>query len=170
MSRPAVPAALKRQLYEESGYRCAVPTCRSTSILEMAHIEPRADVQEDTFDNMIVLCSMCHGLYDREKKIPRKSIEAFKANLAVVNGRYSDYERRVLEYFADNGNAPSTGLMLTFHQEFHLRNLIRDGLLELTHRERHVMSGHFEDGIEIYALTSAGRGFVERWVAAATLD
>lgn len=136
----------------------------------MAHIEPRADVQEDTFDNMIVLCAMCHGLYDREKKIPRKSMEAFKANLAVVNGRYSDYERRVLEYFADNGNEPTTGLMLTFHQEFHLRNLLRDGLLELIHEERHIKSGYYEDGIQVFALTESGQRFVARWVNAESVD
>lgn len=170
MSRPAVPAALKRLLHEEAGYRCAIPTCRSTSVLEMAHIIPWEEVHAHTFDNMIVLCSMCHGLYDREKKIPRKSIENYKQNLAVVNGRYGDFERRVLEYFVDRGNLGQVALQLPFHQDLHLRNLVRDGYLQLLDRQRHVLSGYFEDGIEIYGLTPAGVSFVQRWAEAAPVD
>lgn len=123
MSRPAVPAPLKRRLYEESGYRCAIPTCRSTSILEMAHIVPWEEVQDHAFENMIVLCAMCHGLYDREKKIHRKSIETYKANLGLMNARYNETERRLLREFL----ASSDVHVITSVDRFQVANLIDDG-------------------------------------------
>lgn len=99
--RPAVPAQLKRDLMEEAGYRCAIQTCKGTDALEMAHIIPWSEVREHSFENMIVLCAVDHFRYDNGK-IPRKSIEAFKANLGLLRSRYSDAERRILEAFAMN--------------------------------------------------------------------
>lgn len=170
MSRPHVPAALERRLKEEAGYRCAIPTCRNMVGIEMAHIVPRSIVKEDKFENMILLCATCHVAYDREKRIPRKSMEFFKANLAVVNGRYSDFEHRVMEHFADLENREGEILTIPFHHEIHLRNLLRDGLLTLVGRERHIMSGSYEDGLEFYSLTPAGRVFIHRWIEGEAVD
>ncbi|TFD53004.1 HNH endonuclease, partial [Cryobacterium frigoriphilum] len=67
--RPDVPAALERQIKEEAGHRCAIPTCRGTSGLQMAHIVPWEVVREHTFENMILLCAVDHLRYDLEKSI-----------------------------------------------------------------------------------------------------
>jgi len=114
---------------------------------------------------MIVLCAVDHHRFDGGE-IPHQSIRVFKENLATVSGRYGDFERRVLEYFLDIGNPVGATIQLAFHQDIHLRNLIRDGLLHMTYRERHIMSGAFEDGIELYSLTTVGRRFVQRWARA----
>ncbi|MGW0163661.1 HNH endonuclease [Streptomyces sp. NPDC003343] len=99
--RPAIPAALRRAVLEEAGYACAVPTCRETTT-EIAHIEPWAKVKEHTFDNLIALCPNHHTRYDQKKEIPKQSIRQYKANLAILSGRYGSLERQALEWLADD--------------------------------------------------------------------
>lgn len=96
-NRPEVPTALKRALLVEAGHRCAIPTCRQTPI-ELAHIKPWVKVQEHTFDNLIALCPTCHSRFDRGE-IDRKAMLQYKANLEVLNHRYTDTERQLLKAF-----------------------------------------------------------------------
>lgn len=98
MSRPAIPAALKRQIEQEAGYRCAVPTCRDKGPFDFEHIIPWAEAKKHEFDNMLLLCVGCHARVTR-KEIHKNAIRAYKRNLAVTNGRYSLYEMRLLEEF-----------------------------------------------------------------------
>jgi len=97
-SRPRVPAAIERALLEEAGYRCAVPTCRATGPFDKEHIEDWAKVKEHKFENMILLCKNCHGRVTAGE-ITKASIRAYKRNLALLNGRYSLYELRMIEAF-----------------------------------------------------------------------
>jgi hypothetical protein len=86
----------------EAGHRCAIPTCRAAAPLELEHIDDWATVQRHDFENMIVLCANCHGRKgDRSGQIDRLALRQYKANLAVINSRYGDLERRVLEEFAE---------------------------------------------------------------------
>jgi hypothetical protein len=99
--RPEVPAALKRRLMVEAGHRCAIPTCRATVGLVYEHIDDWAKVKRHGFEDMIVICSNCHSRKgNRHGQIDRKALRQYKANLAVINSRYSDVERRVLDVFA----------------------------------------------------------------------
>lgn len=91
---------MERELLVEAGHRCAIPTCRQTPV-ELAHIVPWEKVQEHTFDNLIALCPTCHTRFDNGD-IDRLAMQRYKANLTIVNGRYGDLERRVLQYFVDN--------------------------------------------------------------------
>lgn len=140
--RPAVPAQLKRDLMEEAGYRCAIQTCKGTDALEMAHIVPWSQVREHSFENMIVLCAVDHHRYDTGR-IPRKSIEAFKANLGLLRGRYSDAERRILEAFA--ANAPflldKIELPIPGGMRYTVMYLVRDGLIEVESKSGVIISG-----------------------------
>src|SRR5262245_7610984 len=127
--RPPLPRELERAVKVEAGHRCAIPTCLAHPI-EIAHIEPRAaDGSNDVFENLIALCPTCHAMYDLEKKIDRKAMRQYKANLSVLNGRYLDIERRVLEHFALNPDAERVALPGGF--SLLLSHLIGDGLLEL---------------------------------------
>jgi predicted restriction endonuclease len=101
-NRPAIPAALVREVKMESGHRCAIPTCKQTPV-DLHHIVPWETCQEHEFDNLIALCPNCHRRADRD--IDRKSIKMYKHNLSIVNSRYGDYERRILQYFVDNSDA-----------------------------------------------------------------
>jgi HNH endonuclease len=99
--RPSIPAQLKRQLLIESGHRCAIPTCRTPTPLEFEHIIDWTISKKHSFENMIVLCANCHGRKgDKSGQIDRKSLAVYKANLSLINGRYNDFEKRVIEYFA----------------------------------------------------------------------
>jgi hypothetical protein len=150
----------------ETGYACAIPACRQ-STTEIAHIVPWREVQEHTFDNMIALCPNHHTRYDKGE-IPRRAILQYKANLAVLNGRYSDLERRVLQAMADQNARPGEGLVLPGGMDILMMNLLADGIV--VHgppsRVQFVMAGVNTPSQVVYVLTSQGRQFIDRWLGA----
>ena len=160
---------LQRSVLVEAGHRCAIPTCRQTPV-ELAHIEPWAKVKDHTFENLIALCPTCHTRFDKGE-IDRKSMLRYKANLTILNSRYGDLERRVLEAFAANPMHNTIALPGSLH--ILLSYLLQDGLL---------VQGRVTSGISVsagagsvemtpvnYVLTEKGREFVDRWVAAQEL-
>src|SRR3954454_2013730 len=125
--RDAIPADLVRQLMIEAGYRCAIPTCRTVQPLEIEHIEDYARVKKHEFSNMIVLCRNCHGLKGTgPRALDRKALKRLKANLAIINQRYNDTERRILEHFVQNPHEHKVVLPAT---EVLFHYLLQDGLL-----------------------------------------
>ncbi|MER6216825.1 HNH endonuclease [Streptomyces sp. NPDC001674] len=80
-NRTRVPRPLARQLFVESGHRCAIPTCRATP-LEIAHIVPWRHVKRHDFHNMIVLCPNCHTRFDRGA-IDRQAMFRYKELLRL---------------------------------------------------------------------------------------
>jgi hypothetical protein len=86
-----IPEQLKRDVLVEAGHRCAIPTCRQTTV-EIAHIIPWETVQEHTFENLIALCPNCHDLYDKKHMIDRKAMQQYKANLSLINQRHRNSE------------------------------------------------------------------------------
>lgn len=162
--RDEIPLPLQRSLMVKAGHRCAIPTCRAVAPLEFEHIEDWAKVQKHEFENMIVLCANCHGLKgEGPRRLDRKSLKQYKANLSVVNGRYGDIERRVLEFFAVN---PATNDMyLPGGLDILLAYLIIDGLLEKAPETGSIYFGSvpMQQG---YILTDEGREFVTRWADA----
>lgn len=159
--RPAIPAQLKRDLMEEAGYRCAIQTCKGTDALQLAHIVPWSQVREHSFENMIVLCAVDHHRYDAGT-IPRKSIEAFKANLGLLRSRYSDAERRILEAFALDGRPLSTNNAwpIPGGAAYTVMYLERDGLITV-HPNEGIMIGALP-AYELVALTAKGVEVVRR--------
>jgi hypothetical protein len=83
----------------EAGHRCAIPTCRAHPV-EIEHIDDWAKVREHRFDNLIALCPTCHARKGNgPDQIDRQSLKTYKQNLALLNSRYGEYERRLLEHF-----------------------------------------------------------------------
>ncbi|EKD73160.1 MAG: cytosolic protein [uncultured bacterium] len=164
MERSALPRELARQVLVEAGHRCAIPTCRQTP-LEIAHIIPWAKVQEHTFDNLIALCPTCHTRYDREE-IDRKSMQQYKGNLSVLNGRYADLEQRVLRIFSKEPNANQIWLPGGF--DILLMNLIEDGFLKDTGQNSGVILAGMPSS-KLYELTNKGREFIRKWMLAEDL-
>jgi hypothetical protein len=97
---------------------------------------------------MIVLCANCHGRKGNAPgQIDRGSLRQYKANLAVINSRYGDLERRVLEYLAERrielgpgrGGRPDVapdrirGVSVAVPGDMRLlmKYLIKDGYVEL---------------------------------------
>jgi hypothetical protein len=81
--RKNLPLKTQVILLTESGYRCAVPSCRSILALDMHHIwEVSAGGGNDP-SNLIALCPNCHALYHRGT-IKADSIYAYKAMLVAI--------------------------------------------------------------------------------------
>ncbi|MBA8812682.1 hypothetical protein [Frigoribacterium faeni] len=103
-----------------------------------------------------------------EGKIPRKSIQQYKANLALLHGRYGEFERRLLEQFAQTN---SSSVQLNTGRELDLYYLLRDGHLTA----RADSGGMFIGGMPVaqlvtYSLTSSGQALVKRMKAGSPLS
>jgi hypothetical protein len=177
-NREAIPNELQRQLFVEAGYRCAIPTCRAVAPLQIEHIDDYAKVKEHKFENMIVLCANCHGMKGNgPRQLDRKALRQFKANLGLLNHRYGDLERRLLEDFAHNSD--SSIRILPGSMDLLVRNLVRDGYVkkeEIEGGRRRVYGKDEHEGIVIvvpdfavYSLTDTGRVFVKNWTSAQPL-
>ncbi len=77
---------------------------------------------------MIVLCRNCHGIKGSgPRKLDRKALKAIKHNLGLINYRYNDIERRILEHFAEN---PDSAYVVLPGTEILFGYLLKDGLIE----------------------------------------
>jgi hypothetical protein len=82
----------------------------------------------------------------------------YKANLSVVSSRYSDLERRVIEFFVDN---PQQGaIFLPGGLQLLLGYLVKDGLLAIKAKLLPSIGGSILTNDE-YRLTDAGQEFVD---------
>jgi len=104
MVNRTIPAAIRREVEQEAGYRCAIPTCRDKGPFDFEHIDEWSKVQKHEFHNIILLCVSCHARVTRKNTtaapISKDALRRYKRNLATVSGRYSLFEMRMLEgYF-----------------------------------------------------------------------
>lgn len=81
--RNNLPLNTRVHLLTESGYRCAVPTCRNILALDMHHIWEVSAGGSDDPSNLIALCPTCHALYHRGT-IKQESIYAYKSMLVAI--------------------------------------------------------------------------------------
>ena len=164
--RKKIPEDLIRKVLIEAGHRCAIPTCRHTRV-EIAHIIPWTKVKEHKFENLIALCPNCHDLYDKDKKIDRKSMLAYKHNLGLLNSRYGEFERRILQFFC---KSPQQRIIqLSGLSEIQVFYLLKDGLLKKNGKD----SGIKSNGIstwEEYLLTDQGKMLIDSWKQAHSLE
>ncbi|MFN6546046.1 HNH endonuclease [Mycolicibacterium nivoides] len=183
--RPAIPAAIKRAVLIEAGHRCAIPTCRQTPV-EIAHIEPWSAVKTHAVENLIALCPTCHTRYDNGD-IDRISMHQYKANLAILNNRYSETERQLLRAFVKKlemarrlepsvtaaGLADFAGIgrvRIYSEMDWMLVNLVDDGLItfrDYEHRALHEQERALNS--KVVELTAKGAEFLEHWMTAEPL-
>lgn len=146
--------------------------------MEVEHIDDWAKVKEHRFENLIALCPTCHTRKgDKAGQIDRLSLRQYKANLAVLNYRYGDLERRLLEAYAERRKAgqlldddgdPYNWFQLGAGSELLLRYLIKDGYLE---KDDVVMPKIGEMALsEVFRFTSAGDELVDKWISAQPID
>ena len=167
--RPAIPRQLERDVLVEAGHRCAIPTCKQTPV-QISHIIPWEIVREHTFDNLIALCPNCHDRYDKKGEIDRKAMLQYKANLSVINQRYGDLEKRVLEYFAEHPNEGC--IWLPSSLEILLLYLLKDGLLADATGRGFSISISIRDTFarKRYDLTPEGKEFIKKWINAKEIE
>lgn len=140
----------------ESGYRCAIPTCRFP-ITENAHIVSWAESKNHSYENLIALCPNCHTLFD-SGKIDRTAIVAYKKKLMFLNDVYSRFELDVLDHLKTQKRALIPGELL-------IKRLLEEGIV--AHEEKIMIQG-FGDGENILGifsvvLTDKGRHLLDDW-------
>jgi hypothetical protein len=118
--RKAIPTAIKLRLFAESAGYCQKPDCLiplypaelggEKHIAEMAHIIPHGDagprhdekdntnLESDSFENLILLCPVCHTIIDKEPEaFPRSSLLEWKREHLIklsVNQGVKPYDTR----------------------------------------------------------------------------
>jgi len=139
-NRPKIPAAIQRAIKEEAGYRCAVPTCRDKGPFDFEHIDPWASAKKHEEHNIVLLCVSCHARVTRGE-INKRAIKNYKRNLAIISGRYSLYEMRLLElyYIHTSLNEEEEVLFNTEavifikeSEKLHFTGLLKDDYIELS--------------------------------------
>lgn len=174
MAQRDIPAELRRMVLVEAGHRCAIPTCRVTTV-HIAHIIQWSQVKAHTFENLIALCPNCHDLYDKKKQIDRKSMLTYKRNLGIVNYRYGEFERRLFSILANTGQ---TTFALGPGGDIQIANAVKDGFFEDMHidgTDYTNTSGRGQTQFIFpmsftYSVTDTGREFIKRFATGGELD
>jgi hypothetical protein len=60
-NRATIKPSVRATVLARDRHRCATPGCRSTSFLEVHHVKPRGHGGSNGAENLITLCSRCHG-------------------------------------------------------------------------------------------------------------
>jgi hypothetical protein len=152
--------ARKRMALVEAGHRCAIPACRHPTT-EIAHIVPESESHDDSFANLIALCPKC-----QQKEIGAESIRMYKHNLAILNSRYSDFERRVFDEIAETDRR---SFIVEAGLEIALLHAVHDGLLKRVE----LAPAADQRGEPIrhkYEVTDEGLDFINRYVCGEDLS
>src|ERR1700733_1799850 len=146
--------ARKRMALVEAGHRCAIPTCRHPTT-ETAPILPESDSDDEAFANLIAVCEKC-----QKKEIDRQSIRGYKRNLAILNSRYSEFERRMFDQIAETDRRSFT---IGAGFEILLLHAVNDGLLKSVELAP-VGAQRGEPTQYTYEVTDEGLDFINRYV------
>lgn len=160
ISRKAIPLSLKREVFIESGHRCAILRCKQVPV-ELAHIVQWSECKEHTFDNLIALCPTCHTRFDKGE-ISKKEMQIYKSNLSIINNRYGDLEQRVLKILAEEDSLDS--IWLPGGLDILLMYLLNDGLLVDTGEDCGISIGGIP-AHKSYKITEKGKVFIKKWVS-----
>jgi 5-methylcytosine-specific restriction endonuclease McrA len=60
-NRATIPPSVRAAVLARDRHRCATPGCRSTHFLEVHHVMPRRQGGSNRAENLVTLCSRCHG-------------------------------------------------------------------------------------------------------------
>jgi hypothetical protein len=146
--------ARKRMALVEAGHRCAIPTCRHPTT-ETAHIVHESENDDESFANLIALCPKC-----QEKEIDAQAIRGYKRNLAILNSRYSEFERRIFDQIAETDRR---SFVVEAGFDILLLHAVNDGLLRRVELAP-VGAQRGEPTQHTYEVTDEGMDFIHRYV------
>lgn len=118
MGRKGINVNDERRLYIESMGRCMNPDCKEEllmkkgDIIEKAHIIPYYETQDNSFDNLIILCPNCHTNFDKNKAFNIETIrkwkqirkEELKNFFSVKFNSFDELKKRVVPILSQNYN------------------------------------------------------------------
>lgn len=116
MNRKAIVENVKRRLWAESMGRCMNPDCRAelfiknSDIMEKAHIGAYCETEDNSYENLIVLCPNCHKKFDKTgcidetivkqwKEIRRNELEKF---FSVELSSFDQLKEKVVPLLSEN--------------------------------------------------------------------
>lgn len=116
MNRKAIAENVKRRLWAESMGRCMNPDCRAelfiknSDIMEKAHIGAYYETEDNSYENLIVLCPNCHKKFDKTgfidenivkqwKEIRRNELEKF---FSVELSSFNQLKEKVVPFLSEN--------------------------------------------------------------------
>jgi hypothetical protein len=116
MNRKAIAENVKRRLWAESMGRCMNPDCRAelfiknSDIMEKAHIGAYYETEDNSYENLIVLCPNCHKKFDKTgfidenivkqwKEIRRNELEKF---FSVELSSFDQLKEKVVSFLSEN--------------------------------------------------------------------
>ena len=146
--------ARKRMALVEAGHRCAIPTCRHPTT-ETAHIVHESENDDESFANLIALCPKC-----QKKEIDAQAIRGYKRNLAILNSRYSEFERRIFDQIAETDRR---SFVVEAGFDILLLHAVNDGLLRRVELAS-VGAQRGEPTQQTYEVTDEGVDFIHRYV------
>ena len=153
--RDSLPLQTRVIVLTESGYRCAVPTCRNILALDMHHIWEVSAGGSDDVSNLIALCPTCHALYHRGT-IKQESIYVYKAMLVAIT-RAFDLEAIDRLFFLES--CKKDFLVVSGDGLLHFGRLIAAGLASVDQKSNNNWQ------LVTYAvnISDKGRQLVEAW-------
>jgi len=83
--RKAISENVKRKLYAESMGKCMNPNCETElfltngDIAEKAHVVPHCETEDNSFENLILLCPNCHTNFDKNSAFTDDEVKNWKA-------------------------------------------------------------------------------------------
>lgn len=83
-NRVKIPLNVQRKLYAESMGKCMNPKCQvdlfsgDGVIAEMAHIDPYCETENNSFDNLVLLCPNCHTNFDNNNAFTVEDVKTWK--------------------------------------------------------------------------------------------
>ena len=97
MSRPAIPAEIRRAVLVEAGHRCAIPRCGNTDV-DIHHIIPWETCKQHEYSNLIALCPVCHRRAHKGE-IDKKSLQIYKHRLTIEFGSHDrgEFQATIVE-------------------------------------------------------------------------
>ncbi len=108
----------------ESGYRCAVPTCRCILATDIHHIHEVAKGGKNEIGNLIALCPNCHRLFHRGE-IKRESIYTWKSMLVSLS---QAFDKASLDQLIFLSLPTSSNLLVSGDGVLQFSRLIASGL------------------------------------------
>ncbi len=84
MSRKPIEENVKRRLFAESMGRCMNPNCKAElfcgdgDIIEKAHIDPYCETEDNSFENLVLLCPNCHTNFDKNHAFSAEEVREWK--------------------------------------------------------------------------------------------
>ena len=84
MSRKPIEENVKRRLFAESMGRCMNPNCKAElfcgdgDIIEKAHIDPYCETEDNSFENLVLLCPNRHTNFDKNHAFSAEEVREWK--------------------------------------------------------------------------------------------